>query len=112
MNRKARRWLLFLPAILLGFTGCQSVGGAKEYQPVLSKFETNPPGASVFVEGGFVATTPASFYLPAKPRVSIRLEMVGYLPVEEVLVRAKGTPEGAEEGAGWEELYFWELYGK
>jgi hypothetical protein len=107
MNPKA--WLL--SGLLLGLAGC-SIGGVKDNSPRLSKVESNPSGASVFVEGGFVATTPASFYMPAKARVGIRIELPGYLPIDEVVVRSKSVPKEAEEGVGWDEVYFYELYSK
>jgi hypothetical protein len=109
MNPKA--WLVTL-VVLMGLTGCQGVGGVNDNTPRLSKVESDPPGASVFVGGGFVATTPASFYLPAKERVGLRLELPGYLPVDEVIVRSKSVPKDAQEGVGWDEVYFYELYSK
>jgi hypothetical protein len=91
--------------LLLGLAGCSSLGGARDNSPVLSLFETRPPGASVFVEAGFVGTTPCSFYLPAQDRVEIRLEFPGYLPQDDILVRRRSVPKDAEQGVGWESNY-------
>lgn len=93
--------------------GCAALGGATT-APRLSTFESDPPGASVFVDGGFVGTTPASFYLPAKDRVEVRLEAPGYAPHEDVLLRRTTVPEEAraEEGVGWEDLYYYRLLPK
>ena len=110
MNRKAWAKALLVAGVLLGLTGC--MGGVNDNAPHLSTVESNPAGASVFVDGGFIAITPASFYLPAKDRVGIRLELGGYLPVDEILVRSRSVPEDAEEGVGWDEVYFYELYSK
>ncbi len=73
----------------------------------MSKIESLPQGASVFVGGGFVGLTPASFQLPAKPRVEIRLEFPGYIPYEDILIRRKGLPKDLEGelGVGWDEVY-------
>lgn len=90
--------------------GCASSGpGAERYEPRLSLIETEPAGASVFLEGGFVGVTPASFMMPARPEVTIRIERPGYLFVEELLRRRSNVPADVGEGVGWEEVYFWPL---
>jgi hypothetical protein len=63
----------------------------------------------VFVEGRFVGSTPASLYLPARARVQLRLELPGYRPLEDELVRGAGVPPDAEAGVGWEALYYYTL---
>ncbi len=93
-----------------GCAGTDEGGGGGT--PVLSRFESEPPGASVFVDGGFVGTTPTSFHLPAKPSVHVRLELPGYFPVDTMLDREKTLPAGAPAGTGWEDLYYWPLVRK
>lgn len=107
-----KHWATDLILLVLLATGCSSLGGAKENVPVVSLLETRPAGASVFVNGGFVGTTPARFTLPAEDRVDIRLELPGYTPQEDVLVRRRSVPEDAEEGVGWEANYYYELVGR
>lgn len=80
--------------------------------PLLSRFESEPPGASVFVDGGFVGTTPTAFHLPAKPSVHVRLELPGYFPVDTMLDRRTGLPPDAPPGTGWEDVYYWPLVRK
>lgn len=94
--------------IVAFLSGCSGVGD-RSGDPRLTLIETDPDGASVFVDGGFVGTTPASFYAPAKERVDLRLELPGYLPQEDVLVRRKNLPPDATEGVGWEESYYYPL---
>lgn len=94
--------------IVAFLSGCSSVGD-RSSDPRLTLIETDPKGASVFVDGGFVGTTPASFFAPAKDRVDLRLELPGYVPQEDVLVRRKNLPPGAAEGIGWEESYYYPL---
>jgi hypothetical protein len=89
-------------------SGCSSVGDRSK-DPRLTLIETDPKGASVFIDGGFVGTTPASFYGPAKPQVDLRLELPGYVPQEDLLVRSKKTPPDSAEGIGWEESYYYPL---
>lgn len=79
---------------------------------VQSSIETDPAGASIFVDGGFVGTTPTSFHLPPKRRVALRLELPGYFPVDTFLDRAAGVPAEAEEGVGWDAHYFFPLQKK
>jgi hypothetical protein len=107
-----KHWAHAFTLFVLLATGCSSLGGAKENAPVVSLFETRPTGASVFVNGGFVGTTPARFTLPAEDRVDVRLEFPGYVPQEDVLVRRRSVPVDAEEGVGWESNYYYELMGK
>ena len=90
--------------------GCSSTN--RELEPRLSLVETDPDGASVFVGGGFVGLTPASFYLPAQERVDLRIELPGYVPEEQVVVRSRSTPKDAPEGVGWDEVYYFPLLPK
>lgn len=97
-------------ALLFGCAGTDTTGEAGP--PTLSRFESEPPGASVFVDGGFVGTTPTTFHLPAKPSVHVRLELPGYFPVDTMLDRRTGLPTDAPAGTGWEDLYYWPLVRK
>lgn len=76
---------------------------------MFSRLETDPPGATAFVDGRFVGVTPTTVQLPARRSARARLELPGYAPVEVSLDRAPGTPEDAEPGVGWEPAYFWRL---
>ncbi|MGE0710221.1 MAG: PEGA domain-containing protein [Planctomycetota bacterium] len=98
---------------MIALGGCATTGpGAPRHEPQVSKFETDPPGASVFIDGGFVGVTPTGVMLPGRPEVSIRIEKPGYLFVEELLRRAPGTPSDAPDGVGWESLYPYTLNAK
>jgi hypothetical protein len=77
--------------------------------PRASRFVTDPPGASVFVEGAFVGMTPTQKLLPAKPRIRVRIELPDYTRIDEAVDRRLGLPADAPEGTGWEELYYWTL---
>jgi hypothetical protein len=104
-------------ALVLGLStlslGCATSGpGAVRHEPQVTKIETEPAGASVFMEGGFVGTTPCAFLMPAQPEVTIRIERPGYQFVEELLRRHSQTPNDAAEGVGWDEVYFWPLTAK
>ena len=96
-----------LPLFLLACSG----PGAARHVVEHSAFETEPEGASIYIDGGFVGTTPTKFYLPAKDTVELRIQRPGYLPHEEELYRDK-VGEGAGEGVGWESLYFFPLTAK
>ncbi len=96
--------LLLLPLT----TGCAGPG-AGGMDPRHSLLDSDPEGAAVFVDGGFVGTTPARFFLPAKERVEVRLELPGYVSEQGVLLRKAGTPADAPEGVGWEEVYYYPL---
>lgn len=97
----------------LGLAACASQeAGRPSAKKLQSAFETDPSGASIFVDGGFVGTTPTSFHLPPKKRVALRLELPGYFPVDTFLDRAAGTPPEAEEGVGWDAHYFFPLQKK
>lgn len=98
--------------LLLVLGGCASSDGAVDSAPLLSRFESAPPGASVFVDGGFVGITPTSFHLPAKPSVHVRLELPGHFPVDTMLDRRLGMNADAPAGTGWEDLYYWPLVRK
>lgn len=112
MGGRTSRSGLILAAIL-ALVGCAGADtNADASAPVLSRFESEPPGASVFVDGGFVGTTPTAFHLPAKPSVHVRLELPGYFPVDTMLDRRTGLPADAPAGTGWEELYYWPLVRK
>lgn len=100
-------------AAVVALVGCAGPDAGQEAgAPVLSRFESEPPGASVFVDGGFVGATPTSFHLPAKPSVHVRLELPGYFPVDTMLDRRKDLPADAPAGTGWEDLYYWPLVRK
>lgn len=105
-------WLWVLLVNLALLSGCGSAPGRPEFKEVLSSIESDPAGASVFVDGGFVGTTPAKFRLPAKKRVELRIERPGYVFKEEVLLRKVGTPADAPAGVGWEPLYYYPLLKK
>lgn len=106
MTRTAFRitLLVALSSLLLACAG----PGATRHEPKRSAFESEPEGASVFVDGGFVGSTPTSFFLPAKDVVEVRVTYPGYLPMEEELHRGK-VPEEAGEGVGWEPSYYYPL---
>lgn len=95
---------LLFSALSLGCSG----PGATRHDPARSTFESDPAGASIFVDGGFVGRTPTAFFLPAKEQVEIRILHPDCLPLEEVLYRAK-VAEGSGEGLGWDPTYFYPL---
>jgi PEGA domain-containing protein len=97
-------FILGLPLLLLACSG----PGATRHESVRSAFASDPEGASVFIDGGFVGQTPTSFFLPDKDIVDVRVQHPGYLPMEEELHRAK-VPEEAGEGVGWESSYYYPL---
>jgi hypothetical protein len=94
--------------LLNGCAGAQTDPDA----PVASRFESDPAGASVFVDGGFVGVTPTAFHLPAKGTVEVRLELHDHFPATARLDRRVGTPETAPAGVGWEPVYYWPLVRK
>ena len=58
---------LALACALASFAGCAgAVGIRSDDGPKLSRIESDPQGASVFVNGGFVGSTPAAFHLPPR----------------------------------------------
>jgi PEGA domain len=90
--------------------GCSSTDeGDKDFPAVRSVFESDPEGASIYVDGFHVGVTPTSFTLPDKNEVEIRVDLPNHFPRTEKLLRAVGVPPNAAEGAGWEELYYWNL---
>lgn len=98
-------WGLTLGLLLLA--GC---AGGPEGDPNSnpgSLFESDPPGASVFVEGSFAGTTPTHVALPAKARVAVRIERPGYLTQDEILTRK--APPSAPAHVGWEQVYYFHL---
>jgi hypothetical protein len=99
-------------ALLLVLGACAASEEASDSRPVLSRFESAPPGASVFVDGGFVGITPTSFHLPSKPSVHVRMELPGHFPVDTMLDRRLGMSAEAPAGTGWEDLYYWPLVRK
>lgn len=101
-----------LIGVILSASGCASAPGAPGSGAHPSTIRTDPAGAAVFVDGGFVGTTPASFMLPAKDRVDLRLELPGYMSHDDVLLRAPGTPADAPAGVGWDEVYHFPLVRK
>ncbi len=106
----AARAALIVLALLV--SGCASAPGDAGSGAHPSTIRTDPAGAAVFVNGGFVGTTPATFMLPAKERVELRLELPGYMSHDDVLLRAPGTPADAPEGVGWDEVYHFPLVRK
>ncbi|MCA9774864.1 MAG: PEGA domain-containing protein [Myxococcales bacterium] len=94
---------------LVTLAGCPAGSIRPEHDPRASRIETAPDGASVYIDGGFVGTSPATFFIPAKARVDLRLELPGYMPLEDVLVRAAGTAPDAPDGVGWDEVYYYPL---
>ena len=100
-------WRAALLTVLLA-TGC-AISNDPNTTPVLSTFESTPVGANVFVDGWFVGRTPATFHLPAKDRVEVRVDAPGYMFQEMELKRRRGVPQDAEPGVGWEKLYYFEL---
>lgn len=101
----ASRWIALVALLAGGCAGAQTDPGA----PVQSRFESDPSGASVFVDGGFVGVTPTAFHLPAKPTVEVRLELHDHFPATARLDRRVGTPPDAPAGVGWEPVYYWPL---
>lgn len=99
-------------ALLLLLGACAASEDTPNTRPVLSRFESSPPGASVFVDGGFVGITPTSFHLPAKASVHVRMELPGHFPVDTMLDRRLGMTADAPAGTGWEDLYYWPLVRK
>ncbi len=100
--------LSVLVSALLG--GCSSTDeNDKDWPPVRSSFESDPEGASIYIDGFHVGVTPTSFTLPDKDEVEIRIDLPNHFPRTEKLVRAVGVPAGAADGAGWEDLYYWNL---
>ena len=97
-------FFLALPLLVIACSG----PGATRHESIRSEFNSDPEGASVFIEGGFVGQTPTSFFLPNKDVVDVRVQRPGYLPMEEELHRAK-VPEGVGEGVGWESSYYYPL---
>lgn len=98
-----------LVALLALSAGACASTGVDTGTPVLSRFESDPQGASVFVDGGFVGMTPTAFHLPAKPSVEIRIELHDHFPATAVLDRRLGLPADAPAGTGWEPVYYWPL---
>lgn len=74
-----------------------------------SQFESEPPDAAVYVDGGYVGRTPTAFHLPPRGTVRIRLELPGYTPIEDVLYRDGSVPPDAAEGVGWQDHYYYPL---
>jgi hypothetical protein len=104
---RAAGWLA-----VLSLAACASQEERPSAKKLQSAFETDPAGASIFIDGGFVGTTPTSFHLPPKRRVALRLELPGYFPIDTTLDRAAGTAADAEEGVGWDAHYFFPLQKK
>lgn len=83
--------LSFLAVTL--FSGCATVTRGTNDTLVV---ESDPPGAAVTLSNGMRDTTPATFKLPRKNNVSVRIERDGYEPVE---IEVKSQISGAG-GAG------------
>ena len=98
---------------LVAGSGC-AANDAKgpDTKVVQSRFESDPAGATIFIDGGYVGTTPTTFRLPPKRQVRLRLELPGYFPIDTSLDRLPGVAEGAEPGVGWDEVYYFVLKSK
>jgi hypothetical protein len=107
------------PAFVLAFglAGCASGGGdggaagggAQDLTARLSRIESQPPGASVFVDGAFVGKTPVEVQLPARRQVELSLDLPDHQTVNAHLARALGVPADAGPGVGWEAVYYYPL---
>lgn len=102
-----------MAALVALVAGC-AANDAKgpETKVVQSRIESDPAGATISIDGGYVGTTPTSFRLPPKRQVRLRLELPGYFPVDTQLDRLPGVAEGAEPGVGWDEVYYFVLKSK
>ena len=94
-----------LGAALLASAGCAGGGVREDPGPRGSRIESDPPGALVYVDEQFTGRTPVTVFLPARPRVRLRVEHPGHAPSEQELRRAP-VGDDAPEGAGWEALYY------
>lgn len=74
-----------------------------------STFESDPPDAALYVDGGYIGRTPTTFHLPSRATVRIRLELPGYAPIEELLYRDAKVGPDAPEGLGWDAHYYYPL---
>lgn len=102
-----------LAAAMVALSGCAANDPkGPDTKVVQSRFESDPAGATIFIDGGYVGTTPTSFRLPPKRQVRLRLELPGHFPVDTTLDRLPNVPEGAEPGVGWEEVYYFVLKSK
>jgi len=97
--------------LALSVAACGGTELAGRFEPRATTFESDPAGALLYVDGGHVGTTPATFHLPAKDEVRIRLELPGYFPQKDLLLRAKDVPVERRdaEGVGWEGVYYYAL---
>jgi hypothetical protein len=105
--------------LALALTGCASDGagagggpGAQDLTVRTSRIESQPPGASVFVDGAFVGKTPTETLLPARRQVELVLDLPGHQNVTARLSRALGVPADAAAGVGWEAVYYYPLVPK
>ena len=64
---------------LLYVSGCATVTRSSKDTLVI---ETNPPGAEVKLSNGQTGETPCSFKLPRKEALIVKIEKLGYVPVE------------------------------
>jgi hypothetical protein len=113
IGRRSRLASLVATAVLAALGGCAGPeGGQDADRPVMSRFDTNPQGATLFVDGGFVGVTPTAFHLPAKPSVEVRIEYPGYFPIDTRLDRQLGLPPDAPAGTGWDPQYYFPLVRK
>jgi len=73
-----RSWCMML-AITTAVAGCASaIKGTRQ----TVAFSSDPPGASVIVDGTNLGTTPAEIELARHDSHSVRIEKVGYVPYE------------------------------
>src|SRR5260370_42161137 len=73
-----RSWGMML-AVTIAVAGCASaIKGTRQ----TVAFSSDPPGASVIVDGTNLGTTPAEIELARHDSHSVRIEKVGYVPYE------------------------------
>jgi hypothetical protein len=65
---------------IVALSGCATITGGTGPQKI--KVASNPPGATVIVDGRPCATTPTVLRLDRKVEHQIQVEKVGYMPAE------------------------------
>ncbi|MEK7477510.1 MAG: PEGA domain-containing protein [Candidatus Coatesbacteria bacterium] len=78
-----RRWLGLL--LMAALTGCATMTNQGR-QPM--KVESNPPGATVYVDGKIVGLTPSTLSVPRKQNTLVRIALDGY---QDHFLRLKGV---------------------